>query len=213
MLGVRAWLGPDFKPFASPQAAGHRDHDHTEAMAMRARLVLLVLVAVAAAAVRADGPPRRPDDRVRIKRKALELLPPPPGLPPGNVQPDPGWLFVGGDYFSGGLGGCRFEAGWRWLGGYSVTGSLGGPPGTSSATYQWPVWEAECTRCSAVVGTECGCCSEWAFGHGFVVQHEFLVPRPQLRACIMWFPAPFVHLRFGLDLLQWRRYWGWELSF
>jgi hypothetical protein len=209
MLGVRVWLGPDFKPFASPQAAGRRDHDHTEAMAMRARLVLLALVAVAAAAVRADGPPRRPDDRVRMEREAAE----PPPIRVGNTQPDQGGLFVGGDYFSGSLYRCRYEAGWRFGDGSSVRGSLGGAPVTTGVTYQRPVWETECARCSLVLGTECGSCSEWYLGHGLAARFEFLVPRPMVRAGIDWYPAEGVQLRFGLDLLPGRRYWGWELSF
>jgi hypothetical protein len=179
-------------------------------MAMRARLVLLTLAAVAAAAVRADGPPRPPDDRVRMEREVPDPLRP---IPVDYVQPDQSGLLVGGDYFSGGLSGCRYEAGWRFSDGSFVKGNLGGPPGASSVTYQRPVWETECTRCSAVVGTECGCCSEWYLGHGFAVQHEILVPRSLLRACIIWYPAEGVQLRFGLDLLQGRRYWGWGLSF
>jgi hypothetical protein len=203
-------LGPDFKPFASPQAAGRRDHDHTEVMAMRARLVLLVLVAVGSVAVRADGPPRRQDDRVRMEQEA-----PDPPLPTAfeYVSPDQGALLLGGDYFSGGLWRCRYEAGWRFSDGSSVKGSLGGAPVTSSVTYQRPVSETECTRYSVVVGTECGFCSEWYLGHGFAVQHEILVPRSLLRACVIWYPAEGVQLRFGLDLLPGRRYWGWGLSF
>jgi hypothetical protein len=179
-------------------------------MAMRARLVLLVLVAIAVATVRADGPPRRPDDRVRMERENGAPLPP---NPIGNVQPDQSALFVGGEYCSGGPCGCRYESGWRFPDGSLVRGSLGGAPGTFSATYQRPLWETEFTRCSAVVGTECGVCKEWYLGHGFAVRHEFLVPRPLLRSCIVWYPAEGVQLRFGLDLLQRRRFWGWEWSF
>jgi hypothetical protein len=177
---------------------------------MRSRLVFLTLAAVAAAAVRADGPSRPPEDRVRVQREAPDPLPPVPGV---NTQPDVGCLFVGGNHFRGGLGGCRYEAGWRFADGSSVKGSLGGPPGASAATYQRPVWETEWARCSAVVGAECGCCSEWYLGHGFAVQHEVLVPRPLLRASVVWYPAEGVELRFGLDLLRGRRYWGWGLSF
>jgi hypothetical protein len=176
---------------------------------MRARLVLLALVAVASVAVRADGPARVPDDRVRVGREAAD---PPPPIPLGNVQPDRSGLFLGGDYFPGGLCRCRYEAGWQLRDGSSVKAGLGVPPETSRATYQRPVWETEWSRFSAVVGTECGCCNEWYLGHGLALTHEFLVPRPLLRACVVWYPAEGVQLRFGLELLQGRRFWGFGLS-
>jgi hypothetical protein len=174
---------------------------------MRARLVLLVL-AVVAATVRGDGPPRVPEDGVRTTPPA-----PDPQLPIGSARPDQGGLFIGGDYFFGGLGGCRHEAGRLFGDGSFVKRSLGGPPRTTSDTYQWPIWESECVRYSAAVGTEAGACGEWYLGHGLAARLEFLGPRPRFCAAVEWYPLEGVRLRWGLDLLRWQCYCSWGLAF
>jgi hypothetical protein len=179
-------------------------------MAMRACLVLLVLVAAGSVAVRADGPPRVPSDHVRL---GPAVPAPPPSPPPANVLLLDGDLIIGGDYSFGGLGGCRHEAGWKFSDDSLVKGSLGRSPGACSVTCEWPVWETEWTRYSAVVGMESGFCGEWYLGHDCAARCEFLTLRRRLRAGVDWYPLfDRARLSFGIDLWRGGGYFNWGLA-
>jgi hypothetical protein len=172
--------------------------------------VFLTLAAVAAAAVQADGPPRVPADEVR-KGPALPDAPPSPPL--ANVPHPDGGLIVSGDYSCGGLGGCRHEAGWKFSDGSLVKGSLGRSPGACGVTFEWPVWETECTRYSAVVGMGRGFRGEWYLGHGFAARCEFLTLSRCLRAGIDWYPVwDRTQLSCGIDLWRGGAYFNWGLA-